>query len=278
MRAALLHGLIRPEERMLLEALGERGFDVEAVDVRQRTFGPDEAPDWDVAVCRVLSHHRALAVTRTLAARGVPVVNPPRTIEVCGDKWATTLALADAGLPMPATRVAFDADAAVDAAEELGYPVVVKPTQGSWGRLLARCNDRDALEAVLEHKEVLGGPGHQVLYLQELVDKPGRDIRLFATGDQAIAAIYRESDHWITNTSRGATARNCPLTDELADLVPPIRQATGGEVLAIDVLESGDDLLVAEVNHTTEFRNSIDTTGVDIPARIADHVAEVAKR
>lgn len=283
MRVALLHTLVRPEERLLVEALDELGVAYDLVDVRGMTFPPERPPEadaWDVAVLRILSHHQALATARALEAWDLPVVNPSRVVETCGDKWATSLALARAGIPTPRTRVALDVDAARAAAGELGFPVVVKPTVGSWGRLMARCNDADALEAVLEHKAVLGGPHHQVLYLQEHVDKPGRDVRLFAVGGEAVCAIHRESDHWIANTARGARASDCPVTEELADLSRRVTHVVGGEVLAIDLMERGEggELLVHEVNHTTEFRNSIEPTGVDLPARIVDRVVEVGKR
>jgi [lysine-biosynthesis-protein LysW]--L-2-aminoadipate ligase len=163
------------------------------------------------------------------------------------------------------------------AIEELGYPVVLKPVVGSWGRLLARINDRDAAEAVLEHKETLGSYQHSIFYIQEYVAKPGRDIRAFVVGDEVVGAIYRESPHWITNTARGGAASNCPLTPQIEGLCHQAAQAVGGGVLALDLLEDPQrGLLVNEVNHTMEFRNSIAPTGVDIPARVADYVLRQA--
>ena len=162
--------------------------------------------------------------------------------------------------------------------EELGYPAVLKPLVGSWGRLISKVNDRDAAETVLEHKDVLGTYIHSIYYVQEYVPKPGRDIRAFVVGDETIAAIYRSSDHWITNTARGGRATNCPVTPELNDLCVRAANAVGGGVVAIDVLEGPEGPSVIEVNYTMEFRNSIETTGVDIPARIVDHVLAVAKR
>ena len=134
-----------------------------------------------------------------------------------------------------------------------------------------------AAEALLEHKVTLGSFHHGAFYLQEFVAKPGRDIRSFVVGDETICAIYRSSDHWITNTARGGTATNCPVTDEIDQLSLAASRAVGGGVVAIDLLESERGLLVNEVNYTMEFRNSIETTGVDIPARIVDHVLEVGR-
>jgi [lysine-biosynthesis-protein LysW]--L-2-aminoadipate ligase len=173
--------------------------------------------------------------------------------------------------------MAFTPESALRAIETLGYPVVLKPAIGSWGRLLAKISDRDAAEALLEHKETLGSYQHAIFYIQEYVDKPARDIRSFVVGDETIGAIYRESDHWITNTARGGRARNCPITPELDQLSLAAARAVGGGVLAIDILEHADGLLVSEVNYTMEFRNSIETTGVDIPGRIVDFVVAVGR-
>jgi [lysine-biosynthesis-protein LysW]--L-2-aminoadipate ligase len=153
----------------------------------------------------------------------------------------------------------------------------MKPAVGSWGRLLAKVNDRDAAEALLEHKVTLGSFHHGAFYIQEFVRKPGRDIRTFVVGDQTICAIYRDSPHWITNTARGASASNCPVSDELHALSQAAARAVGGGVVAIDLFESDRGLLVNEVNYTMEFRNSIDTTGVDIPSRIVDYVLAVGE-
>ena len=187
------------------------------------------------------------------------------------------MALLRDGVPTPRTRIAFTQEAALSAIEELGYPVVLKPVIGSWGRLLSKVNDRDAAEALLEHKETLGSYLHAIYYIQEYVPKPDRDIRSFVVGDECICAIYRSSRHWITNTAQGGRATNCPVTPEIADLSLRAARSVGGGVVAVDLLESPEGVLVNEVNYTMEFRNSIETTGVNIPARIVDHVLRVAR-
>ena len=213
-----------------------------------------------------------------LEAHGYRTVNRYATSATCWDKLLTTAALAEAGIPQPRVRVAFTPESALRAIEELGYPVVLKPVVGSWGRLLSKINDRDAAEAVLEHKDVLGSYQHSIYYIQEYITKPGRDIRAFVVGDETICAIYRTSEHWITNTARGGQASNCPVTPVLNDLCRRTARAVGGGVLAIDVLEDPQHgFLVNEVNHTMEFRNSIHTTGVDIPGRVVAYVLEVGR-
>src|SRR2546422_196713 len=219
MRVALLCSRIRVEEKLLRDALQRRGVTVEVVDDRELVLdvaGP--ARDWDVVLQRSLSQTHGLGAARVLAATGVAVVNTPEVTALCADKLATTALLRAAGVPVPRTLVAFSAESALRAAEELGYPVVLKPVSGSWGRMLARLNDRDAAEAVFEDRAVLGSPEHSVFYVQEHVDKPGRDIRAFVVGDEVICAVYRESAHWITNTARGATTRNCVVTSDIERL------------------------------------------------------------
>jgi len=278
-RVALLVSRIRVEEKLLLQALEDAGAEVQVVRDGDLVFAPDTARfpiQADILVERSVSTSRGLYALHLAEQAGLPTVNRYATASVCADKILTTTALQQAGVAQPRARVAFDRASALAAMEELGYPVVLKPVVGSWGRLLARINDRDAAEAVLEHRQVLGGYQHHIYYIQELVPKPGRDIRAFVVGDETIAAIYRASEHWITNTARGGQASNCPITPELNDICLRAARAVGGGVLAIDLLEDPHrGLLVNEINHTMEFRNSIDTTGVDIPAVVARYVVGI---
>ena len=278
MKIGVLCSRIRAEEKLLFEALSRRGLEFDKLDDRELVFeiGADP-PRYDVVLERCLHHSRALYALRILNQWGVPTVNTYEVALTCGDKINTTTALAAADVPIPRTLIAFTPESALEAIERLGYPVVLKPAVGSWGRLLAKISDRDAAEALLEHKETLGSYQHAIFYVQEYVDKPARDIRSFVVGDETICAIYRESEHWITNTARGGRARNCPVTPEIDRLSRAAARAVGGGVLAIDLLESEDGLLVSEVNYTMEFRNSIDTTGVDIPGRIVDYVLRVGE-
>jgi [lysine-biosynthesis-protein LysW]--L-2-aminoadipate ligase len=275
----VLHSLVRVEEKLLFAELEKRGVAYTRVDDREITLPFDKPVDgwnFDVVLERCINHTRALHALRMLNAWGVPTVNTYSVAEVCGNKLNTTAALAEAGVPQPRAVVAFTPASALEAIEELGYPVVMKPPVGSWGRLLAKINDRDAAEAILEHKEVLGSYHHSTYYIQEYIQKGGRDIRAFVVGDETICAIYRDSPHWITNTARGGKASNCPVTPEMDDLCVRSARAVGGGVVAIDLFEDPDrGLLVNEVNYTMEFRNSIDTTGVNIPARVIDYVLAV---
>ena len=283
MRIGVLYSRVRPEEKLLFRELERRRADFELIDDRKvvLSFGGasrlEPAFDFDVVFDRSLSHSRALVHLRVLADRGVPTVNRIEVVENCGDKLRTSSLLQAAGVPTPDTRVASTPEAALAAIEELGYPVVLKPTVGSWGRLIARINDRDAAEALIEHKSTLGSYQHSIFYVQRYVDKPERDIRAFVAGGETICAIYRKAPHWVTNTARGASTANCPVTSELATLCRRAAEAVGGGLVAVDLVEDRDrGPLVLEVNHTMEFRNSIEPTGVDIPARMIDFVERVA--
>jgi [lysine-biosynthesis-protein LysW]--L-2-aminoadipate ligase len=282
MTIGMLLSRVRVEEKLLLQAFQDRGVPVVVVDDRNAVFDYHRADMWrrfDVVLERCINHSRALCGLRILNDFGVATVNTYEVALVCGNKLETTSALVRHDVPTPRCRIAFTPEAALAAIEELGYPVVLKPAVGSWGRLLSKINDRDAAEAILEHKEILGSYHHSIFYIQEYVDKPARDIRAFVVGDETICAIYRYSQHWITNTARGGRAENCPVTPELHRLSTAAARAVGGGVVAIDLLETPDgQLLVNEVNYTMEFRNSIAVTGVDIPGRMVDYVLGVARQ
>jgi [lysine-biosynthesis-protein LysW]---L-2-aminoadipate ligase len=278
-RIGFLYSRLRVEEKLLLEDL-ERRPDVEVVRINDgdRYFDISELPvDVEVVFERSISYSRGLYVSRIFEAHGIPVVNSSTVAERCGDKYVTSQILVRERIPTPRVLMAFDEESALAAVEATGYPCVLKPVVGSWGRLLARVDTREMAEAVIEHKASLG-VHHQVFYIQEYVDKPGRDIRAFVVGEEPICAIYRSSENWITNTARGGVASNCPMTPELRDICQRTAQAMGGGLLAIDVFETVDGFTVNEVNHTMEFRNSITTTGVNIPSRMVDYVVETANR
>lgn len=270
MKVGLLHSLIRKEEKLLIEEFRTRGVDLVMIDDRKLTSDLESAPSVDILLERSINHSRSMYGLRLLEASGVHCINSAEVAKICGDKILTSVALKEAGVSQPPVRVAFTEESALAAIEELGYPVVLKPAVGSWGRLLSKVNDRESAEAILEHKALLGSYHHSIFYIQKFVEKKGRDIRSFVVGDECIAAIYRSSDHWITNTARGASAAGCEVTTKIADISLAAANAVGGGVLAVDLFENDGDFSVNEVNYTMEFRNSIETTGVNIPARVVD--------
>ncbi len=279
MKIGILCSLIRKEEKLLFDEFRRQGLAFDRIDDRELILDLHQRQwDFDVILERCINHSRALHSLKYLNDCGVKTVNTYEVASTCGDKLLTTLALIRDSVPTPRVYVAYTAESALQAIERLGYPVVLKPAVGSWGRLLSKVNDRDAAEAILEHKETLGSYHHSTFYIQEYVEKRGRDIRSFVVGDETICAIYRTSPHWITNTARGGVATNCPVTPELNEISVRAAKAVGGGVVAIDIFETADGLTVNEVNYTMEFRNSIDTTGVNIPAKVVDYVREVGRR
>jgi [lysine-biosynthesis-protein LysW]---L-2-aminoadipate ligase len=282
MKIGVLLSRVRVEEKSILEALEKRDITFNIIDDRQTIFDVvkgDEWLDYSVVLERSLSYSRGLYATQLLNSWGIPTVNMAHVAAVCGDKLQTSLTLAKAGVPQPRIKVAFTHESALQAIEELGYPVVLKPVVGSWGRLLSKISDRDAAEAILEHKEILGSYHHSIFYIQEHIEKPGRDIRAIVVGDETVCAIYRTSPHWITNTARGGRGEVCPVTDELNDLCLRAANAVGGGVLAVDILEDPQrGFLVNEVNHTMEFHTLAPVTGVDIGGLIVDYAITVARR
>lgn len=276
MRVGLLVTHIRAEEKALIAAFEAAGVQPDVildrdVNIDLNAGAGQIAPsgyawsDYGLIVERCVSTSRGLYLLAVFATWGIPTVNDYQTAAVCADKVRTTLALAEQGIAQPQTRLAFTPDSAIEAIEAVGYPAVLKPATGSWGRLLARVNDRESAEAIIEHRQTLGDYNHHTYYVQAYVAKPQRDIRAFVVGDQTVCAIYRHAEHWITNTARGGSASNCAVTPELDAICRSAARAVGGGVLAVDLLETpAGDLLVNEINHTMEFRNSSAPTGVDI--------------
>ena len=274
MKVGFLHSLIRKDEKLLIQEFNKRNdIELTFIDDRKLIFNLDNKKfPVDIIVERAINHSRALHALTLFENMGVKCVNTSNVALICGDKLLTSKALNAANVPQPPVSIAFTEESAIKAIEKMGYPVVIKPAVGSWGRLLAKVNDRDAAEALLEHKSILGSYHHSIFYIQKYIEKKSRDIRSFVVGDKCIAAIYRTSDHWITNTARGGIATNCPVTENIRKISLAAAYAVGGGVLAVDLLETDNGLLVNEVNYTMEFKNSIDTTGVNIPAHIVDYV------
>jgi len=282
LRIGVLYSRVRVEEKWIFGAMEKRGIDYERLDDRAISFDLDSPAPWrafDAVLERSISYTSGLYALRMLNAFGVPTVNTAAVAEVCGDKLTTSAMLAKAGLPQPHNATAFTPEAALEAIEAFGYPVVLKPVVGSWGRLLAKINDRDAAEAVLEHKATLGSVQHSVFYIQEYIEKPGRDIRAIVIGDRVLTAMYRKSEHWITNTARGGEGELCPITPEIESLCLGAAKAVGGGVLAVDLIEHAErGYLVNEINHTMEFHTMQPVSGIDIADEIVSYVMSVAQQ
>ena len=282
LKIGVLFSRVRVEEKWIFGSLEKRGIEYDRLDDRAIHFDlrdPERWQQYDAVLERSISYNSGLYALRLLNAFGVPTVNTAEVAEICGDKLMTSAALARDGIPQPHNATAFTTEAALEAIEAFGYPVVLKPVIGSWGRLLAKINDRDAAEAVLEHKSTLGSVQHSVFYIQEYIEKPGRDIRVVVIGENVLTAMYRKSEHWITNTARGGEGELCPLTPEIEELSMQAAQSVGGGVLAVDLVEHPErGLIVNEINHTMEFHTMQPLSGIDIAGEIVDYVVRVAAR
>ncbi|HEV2640029.1 MAG TPA: RimK family alpha-L-glutamate ligase [Actinocrinis sp.] len=243
---------VRAEERMLFEALRRRALPWAHVDDRALVYRVGAPrPPWGVVLNRAVSATRRVEVSRLCEATGTPVVNSVHTLQLCDNKIATTLALHGAGLPTPRTAIALDATRGPEAAAEVGYPAVVKPVNGSWGRGVVRAADPEAAETVFALRGQLPSPMQSLAYTQEFV--AGRDLRVLVVGGRALAAMTRESEHWVRNTARGARPVARTLDPELARMAEQAAAAVGGGVLGVDLLETDTGRVVLEVNGAAEF-------------------------
>ena len=279
MKIGLLCSIIRKEEKLLIAELRERKVNLEILDDRDVILSLNSKNlEFDVVLERSLNHSRALYILKVLNDWGIRTVNSYPVVEICGNKILTTSFLTKHKVPSPKTVLAFTPNSALKAIEEIGYPVVLKPAVGSWGRLLSKVNDRESAETLLEHKAILGSYQHSIFYIQEYIHKPDRDIRALVLGDNAICATYRTSDNWFTNVARGGKAIECPLTPELEEICLKASKAVGDGALAIDLMETQDGYTVHEINCSMEFKGSMEALSLNIPAMIVDYCISQTKQ
>ena len=276
----MIYDVIRWEEKSIVEAARKRGVDLKLFDARELILDLDQnygAQFGNVTLQRCVSYYRSIHTTAALEFKGVQVVNDLGTATTCGNKLLTSLILVNNKIPTPHTMLSFNPETSLKALDKLGYPAILKPTVGSWGKLIAILKDRESAESIFEDRESMY-PLYQVHYIQEKVERPPRDIRSVVVGDEVIAAIYRNSSAgWRTNTSRGANTENCPITNELETLCLKAASAVGKGVFGVDLMETPEGLVVHEVNTTTEFKNTVPVTGVDIPGAIVEYLLSLAK-
>ncbi len=217
--------------------------------------------------------------TIAFEALGVKVVNNSLSTAACMDKLWTISLLKKNGIPTPKTAVVFSYEAAQEVTKRFNYPLVIKPVNGSWGRLISMVRDDEELRSIMEHRMYLPGILSKVHLMQEYVKKPGRDIRVFVIGDEVPVAIYRVSRHWITNTARGGKAIPARIDGELEEISLKAAKAVGGEVLGLDVFEDPErGYLVNEINPVPEFKNTVAATGYDLPRKIAEYLVSNVRR
>ncbi len=277
-KLGFLFSRLRIEEKLLIEEASNRS-DVELVplDSRKMILGPKSDLRIDILLDREISQSRALHFLQLVRNSGVKCINRYEVVRICGDKVFTSKTLRDAGIPTPEVKVAFTKESALEAIEEMGYPVVLKPVDGSWGRLIAKIEDRNSAEAILEHKSYLSSYYHSIFYIQEYIHKPDRDIRALVLGEETICATYRKSENWFTNVARGGKVIECPLTHELEELCIKASKAVGGGALAVDLMETQDGYTVHEINCSMEFKGSMQAISLNIPGMIINYCVAQTK-
>ncbi len=285
MKLALLQSVLTPENKLLMQAAQKMGVALELLldsQLELEIANPSKT-EYSGILQRSSSYSRTLYSSFYFEQCGTFVCNPYKSHHLCGDKFLASILLAKNKIPTPKTYGAFSQEAAKHAAAKLGFPVVMKPVFGSWARMVHRLNDADALSAELESREEMGHAFQKVYYLQEHIDKPGRDIRAIVIGQECISAVYRVASDgspntFITNTSRGGTAQKCELTPELKELCVKASLVFGEGIYGVDLMETTDGgLVVHEVNHTTEFHKSLQAAGVDIPGKMMEYFVRQAK-
>lgn len=274
----LLITYLREEEKLILKAARARGIEVTtmlerslALDLSAKTAA-EAGFDVDVVLDRCVAHLPAGYTLKTFDRWSIPTINPAQATTICDDKALCSIALERAGITTPRTLLAFSIESALEACERVGYPAVLKPVTGSWGRLLSKVNGPEQARVILEQKKALGSMHHGIFYVQEFLTKPGRDIRAFVVGDRVIAASYRTSEHWITNTARGAVSLSCPVTPEIEAAALGACKAVGARWAGVDLIEHDDGFSCVEVNTGGEFHGLMTTTDRDIAGEIIDEV------
>ena len=273
-----LYDTIRLEEKLLIESAKKNDINLEMVDCKKLFVDLNDKKNFDGPVLqRCVSYYRNLHSTAAIEGQGTKVVNCLNTGIFAGNKLFTHMLLQKAGVPTPDATVAFSKDSALEALNKNGFPKIIKPTVGSWGRMVSKINDMDSAEGIIDGREVMY-PIHQVHFLEEFVERPPRDIRVIVIGDNVAAAIYRNSGdgNWKTNTHLGGSAETCEITNELEDICIKAKDTVYGDIVGIDLMESNDKgMVVHEINNTTEFRNVVRVTGVDIPKLMLEYVKEL---
>lgn len=204
---------------------------------------------------------------KSIESDGLSVINPPDAILRAANKFATTVALKRAGVPTPRTTITNSIASASSALERYGK-AVSKPLFGYKGKgiILLTSEDPSPLGSIISTTGIV--------YLQEFVQNPGRDIRVFVVGDEVIGAIFRvaPTGSWISNLARGGSAEPCKVTDELECMALAASSAVGTSYCGVDILESSEGLKVIEVNGTPSGKGLFSALGMDAGDMIARHV------
>lgn len=284
-RICIIYDKLRFEEKKLYKDIQQKGCDAILVDGKSLIFDTESSKSdsrfGDIVLQRVISYNRGLHLTYCLEQIGLPVVNSFSVSEICGNKLITSLILKKNNVPTPKTTFAFSTESARECMKKLGYPLVVKPIIGSWGRGVYQIKDQSMAEMMLDSRQENENLFSRIYYLQELVDRPSRDIRCIVIGDQVVASVFRYSseNEWRTNVAVGGRTEVAPLTSELKEIVLKASNAVGGGILGVDLMEDKErGYLVHEVNNTVEFRGASAVCKSDIAGAMTDYLVKMSSK
>ena len=282
---SIIYDKVRFEEKVLYEKAQSKGVKVQIVDAKTVTVSTEsKKKDFDfgdVIMQRSVSHYRGLYLTACLENLGFIVINRFQAAETCGNKLITSLVLAKNHIPTPRTQFAFSAEGALETIRKAGFPLVLKPIVGSWGRGVFPLRDEETAGMIVEMREEDDSPLARIYYVQEMIDRPPRDIRCIVVGNRVITAIYRYSaeNEFRTNVARGGKAELAPITKELEDLAIKAAKAVGGGIVGVDMMEDNKrGLIVHEVNNTVEFHGAASVSKTDISGAMIDYAMKLAKK
>jgi [lysine-biosynthesis-protein LysW]--L-2-aminoadipate ligase len=284
-RICIIYDKLRFEEKKIYNDIQQKGFDATLVDGKSLIFDTESSKSdsrfGDIILQRVISYNRGLHLTYCLEQIGLPVVNSFSVSEICGNKLITSLILKKNNVPTPRTTFAFSTESARECMKKLGYPLVVKPIIGSWGRGVYQIKDQSMAEMMLDSRQENDNSFSRIYYFQELIDRPSRDIRCIVIGDQIVASVFRYSseNEWRTNVAVGGRTEMAPLTSELKEIVLKASNAVGGGILGVDLMEDKErGYLVHEVNNTVEFRGASAVCKSDIGGAMTDYLVKMSSK
>ena len=275
-KVCIVFDRLRAEEKMLQKEASELGHDALMLDAKITQINTDSKKEdfdlGDVVLERCVSYFRGLHFTSSLEFMDIPVLNKFEVANICGNKMFMTLLLKKNNIPTPKTYFSFSSESAAENLDKVGFPLVIKPVIGSWGRGVMPLKDKDAMEAVFEIRDITDSPHDRIYYLQELIQRPPRDIRVITVGDEPIAAMYRKSSGGFkTNIALGADPEICEITKEMEDMAVKASKAMGGGILGIDMMEDDErGLVVHEVNNTVEFKGLARVAQRNIPKEMIE--------
>jgi [lysine-biosynthesis-protein LysW]--L-2-aminoadipate ligase len=274
----ILFDRIRWEEKELGRQLEMRGASYDMIDAKNEVLALDNTKFSNLpqrVLVRCVSFYRGLNVANVYEAHGIETINSAKVLDICGNKLRTSQILASRGVPTPKTMVAFSSESAMQAVETIGFPCVMKPIVGSWGRQVVPIRDRETAEAMIELREQLSDTMQTIFYIQEMIKRPPRDIRCVVVGEEIVSSNYRYSspENWKTNVALGGHTEACKMTPELEETVLKAVHAVGPGVLGVDLMEkSSSEFVVHEVNGTVEFKGAQMVATHSIAGRIADYL------